>query len=377
MRPDWNEYFMVIAKIISTRSTCNSRPSGAVIVKDKQILTTGYNGSMPGAPHCIDHAPDESGNPFCFRRSTGAPENDKYNYCRASHAEANAIAQAARKGISLEDSTLYVTLAPCYQCLKLLSTARVKNIYFEYEYESTDKKRDQFWKNAIKEAGIEIFEELRVSEPTIRSITTALQYPTSIRRISEQGEPLRRICSSLGFVIEDMTLLSGYKAALLNVLMGKTISSRRIGTRLETVMGIDLQDQSYKTGERYSSAINLLNELSLTDNRTPHYDILSELFEKTRSAGTGATAIRGERFEIHSRIDSGILNIHLKVDEVDILERYLTLVDAVKIICADLYLNLLDHADITLREGEAKITVNKPSIEVSSTEKAKEVLMSL
>ncbi|MFC1821577.1 cytidine/deoxycytidylate deaminase family protein [Thermodesulfobacteriota bacterium] len=377
MRPDWNEYFMVIAKIISTRSTCNSRPSGAVIVKDKQILTTGYNGSMPGAPHCIDHAADENGNPFCFRRSMGAPENDKYNYCRASHAEANAIAQAAKKGISLEDSTLYVTLAPCYQCLKLLSTARVKNIYFEYEYESTDKKRDQFWKNAIKGAGIIIFKELRVSEPTIRSITTALQYPTSIRRISEKGESLRQLCSPLGFVTEDMTQVSAYKAALLNVLMGRTISSRRIGTRLETVIGINLQDQSYKSGERYRSAMSFLNELSLTDNGTLHSGILSELFEKTRSAGNESTAIRGERFEIRSAIESGIVNVHLKVDKVDILERYLSLLDAVKIIYADLYLNLLDHADITLKEGEVKITVNKPSIEVSSTEKAKEVLISL
>ena len=93
-RPDWHEYFMLIAKIVALRSGCNSRPTGAVIVKDKRILATGYNGPMPGAWHCTD-----KGSTYCFRREKGIPDIDKYNFCRASHAEANAIAQAARFGI--------------------------------------------------------------------------------------------------------------------------------------------------------------------------------------------------------------------------------------------------------------------------------------
>lgn len=96
MRPSWDEYFLMIAKLVASRSTCNSRPTGAVLVKDRQILSTGYNGSMPGAVHCSD-----AGSLFCFRRSMEIPDNVKYDYCRSSHAEANAIAQAAKHGIAI------------------------------------------------------------------------------------------------------------------------------------------------------------------------------------------------------------------------------------------------------------------------------------
>jgi dCMP deaminase len=184
MRPDWNEYFMAIAKIVSTRSTCNSRPVGAVIVRDKQILATGYNGAVSHAPHCIE-GPGGNEDPFCFRRSINAPEEDKYNYCRANHAEANAIAQAARLGVPLEGSTLYITMTPCYVCLKMLSTARVLDIYYEYDYESTKKDRDKFWKTMVRECGIKTFEELRISDRTITSVVHAMKYPTSVRRLSE------------------------------------------------------------------------------------------------------------------------------------------------------------------------------------------------
>ncbi len=186
-RPDWNEYFMVIAKIISSRSTCNSRPVGAVIVKDKQILSTGYNGAVPGAPHCVDHE-DDNGDPFCFRRHLNVPEIDKYNYCRSSHAEANAIAQAARNGIPLDGSTLYITLAPCYVCIKLLATARVKHVYYEFEYESSDSERDDFWRDIIKQSGIETFQQLTVSDKTLQSIQSALEFPTSRRRLHETSK---------------------------------------------------------------------------------------------------------------------------------------------------------------------------------------------
>ena len=183
MRPEWDEYFMVIAKIVSTRSTCNSRPTGAVVVRDKHILTTGYNGSMPGAPHCSDEPPVD-GQPFCYRRHMHIGEYDKYNFCRSSHAEANAIAQAARFGISLEGATLYATLAPCYVCLKLIAGARIRAVFYEYAYESSDPERDEFWKTAAREAKLETFEQLQVSDEAISRVVSSLTFPTSRRMLA-------------------------------------------------------------------------------------------------------------------------------------------------------------------------------------------------
>ncbi|MDF2953675.1 MAG: Deoxycytidylate deaminase [Thermodesulfobacterium sp.] len=177
-RPNWHEYFMLLAKIVALRSGCNSRPTGAVIVKDKRILATGYNGPMPGAWHCTD-----KGSKYCFRREKGIPDIDKYNFCRSTHAEANAIAQAAKFGISVEGASIYCTLAPCYVCLKLLASAGIKEVYYEYDYESRDFERDEFWKNAIKEAGIKVFKQIRVSEKTLKALEKILSYPTSKRRL--------------------------------------------------------------------------------------------------------------------------------------------------------------------------------------------------
>jgi dCMP deaminase len=180
-RPNWNEYFMLIAKIVSTRSTCNSRPTGAVIVKENHILSTGYNGAMPGAPHCSDQ-PDWEGRPFCFRRAHGVPDIDKYNFCKASHAEANAIAQAAKYGIAIDGATLYTTLAPCYVCLKLVATSRIRGVYYEHAYESSTPQRDAFWQQAVREAGLEIYEQLIISPDTYQYILTDIQDVTSRRR---------------------------------------------------------------------------------------------------------------------------------------------------------------------------------------------------
>jgi len=181
-RPSWHEYFMLIAKIVSTRSTCNSRPTGAVIVKDNHILSTGYNGAMPGAPHCIDQPDMDEGRPYCYRRSLGVPDVDKYNFCKASHAEANAIAQAARYGISVEGATLYTTLAPCYVCLKLIATARIRAVYYEQSYDSASPERDRFWQEAVREAGIETFERLLISPQTYDYILSDIRNITSRRR---------------------------------------------------------------------------------------------------------------------------------------------------------------------------------------------------
>ena len=174
---------MLIAKLVSTRSTCNSRPTGAVLVKDRQILATGYNGSMPGAPHCSDEVMAD-GSPYCHRRALRIADVDKYNYCRASHAEANAIAQAARYGVAIKGALLYVTLQPCFVCIKLLATAQIKRVYFELAYGSNDAARDEFWKNAVAEAGFEVFQALAITPGSLEFILPSLTGITSERRLA-------------------------------------------------------------------------------------------------------------------------------------------------------------------------------------------------
>ena len=174
---------MLIAKLVSTRSTCNSRPTGAVLVKDKQILATGYNGSMPGAPHCMGQfMPD--GSPYCHRRALKIADLDKYNFCRASHAEANAIAQAARHGVPIKGATLYVTLEPCYVCVKLLATSQIERVFFELGYESQDDLRDTHWKQAVAEAGFQEYRQLSVSDEALAYILPSLTGVTSTRRLA-------------------------------------------------------------------------------------------------------------------------------------------------------------------------------------------------
>ncbi|UCH36545.1 MAG: dCMP deaminase family protein [Armatimonadota bacterium] len=182
-RPEWDEYFMLLAKLAAIRSTCLSRPAGAVIVLDRQVLATGYNGSMPGVAHCTEDG-------VCFRRSFRAGEDDKYDVCRAIHAEANAIAQAARRGVSIEGATLYTTLAPCFVCTKLMASARIVRVVYEHEYESPDRERDEMWRGALAEAGIEC-EQLTLTAATIERARELMSSITSVRRpLSDTGEPL-------------------------------------------------------------------------------------------------------------------------------------------------------------------------------------------
>ncbi|MFC1479623.1 cytidine/deoxycytidylate deaminase family protein [Planctomycetota bacterium] len=113
-RVDWDTYFMNIAKQVATRSTCDRKNVGAVIVKGRHILATGYNGSISGMPHC-----DEGGHMI---------END---HCVATiHAEANAILQAAKHGTAIEEADIYITASPCWNCFKLLANAGIKRIFY-------------------------------------------------------------------------------------------------------------------------------------------------------------------------------------------------------------------------------------------------------
>jgi len=120
-RPSWDEYFMRIAILAATRSTCLRRQVGAVLVKDKRVLATGYNGSPAGLEHCLDIG--------CLREELGIPSGERHELCRAIHAEQNAIVQAATSGTSIEGATLYCTTSPCVLCAKLLINSGIKEIY--------------------------------------------------------------------------------------------------------------------------------------------------------------------------------------------------------------------------------------------------------
>ena len=131
-RLQWNTYFLLLARLVASRSTCNSRHVGCVIVDpfSKAILSTGYNGAVSGHPHCSDQGPE-----YCARRNAGTLDAQKALTCAASHAEANAIAQAARNGVPLGASTCYVTLEPCPTCLRLLHRAGIDHVYYELPYD--------------------------------------------------------------------------------------------------------------------------------------------------------------------------------------------------------------------------------------------------
>lgn len=121
-RPSIDRYFLNIASLVAARSTCLHRKVGAVLVRDNQILSTGYNGAPSGEPHC-----DETG---CMKPEHGTG----MERCRAVHAEVNAIVQAAIHGVSIEGATLYCTHSPCAICEKILKNARITNIIYEEEY---------------------------------------------------------------------------------------------------------------------------------------------------------------------------------------------------------------------------------------------------
>lgn len=142
-RPSWDSYFIQIAKLVATRSTCLRRNVGAVLVRNKRILTTGYNGAASGLPHCLDIG--------CLRDELNIPSGERQELCRAIHAEANAIIQAGLHGVSTQDSTLYVTTSPCITCSKMLIQAGIKRIvYTGDEYGETEGIK------LMKEAGIKI-----------------------------------------------------------------------------------------------------------------------------------------------------------------------------------------------------------------------------
>ena len=133
-RVSWETYFMNIAREVATRSTCDRKHVGAVIVRDKTILSTGYNGSIKGLPHC-----DEAGH-----------EMVEGHCVRTTHAEANAIVQAAKNGVKIDSAEIYVTASPCYNCFKLIANAGIKFIFYHEFY------RDDRTLKRSKEVGIKL-----------------------------------------------------------------------------------------------------------------------------------------------------------------------------------------------------------------------------
>lgn len=120
MRPDWDDYFAELTIIIAKRSTCLRAQHGAIITRDNRIICTGYNGSPPGTYHCIDHS--------CWRIDNNIPSGTQYEKCRSIHAEQNALMQAAKFGLSVDETTMYITDVPCEICAKMIHTAGIDRV---------------------------------------------------------------------------------------------------------------------------------------------------------------------------------------------------------------------------------------------------------
>ena len=141
-RPTLDEYFMEIASVVAKRSTCLRQHVGAVIVKDKRILATGYNGAPSGLPHC-----DEVG---CLRDKMAVPSGERQELCRGAHAEQNAIIQAAKFGISVDGAILYSTHCPCITCAKIIINAGIRRVVYGRDY------ADRRGLELLREAGVEV-----------------------------------------------------------------------------------------------------------------------------------------------------------------------------------------------------------------------------
>jgi len=141
-RPDSDEYFLKIASVVAERSTCHRHHVGAVAVRNKHILTTGYNGAPSGSKDCLELG--------CLRDELHIPSGERQEICRGIHAEQNVIIQASLHGVTLEGSTIYATHTPCVLCAKMLVNAKIKR------YVSFGKYNDNAFIDLFKEAGIEL-----------------------------------------------------------------------------------------------------------------------------------------------------------------------------------------------------------------------------
>lgn len=141
-RPSWDEYFIEVAKLVSKRSTCLRRKVGAILVKDKRILASGYNGAPSGLLHCVDVG--------CLRDKLSIPSGQRQELCRGLHAEQNALIQASLHGVSVRNSTAYITNQPCITCAKMLINAGIKEVVI------LDGYPDKMAREILKQAKIKV-----------------------------------------------------------------------------------------------------------------------------------------------------------------------------------------------------------------------------
>jgi dCMP deaminase len=139
-RPSWDDYFKKITEEVKTRSTCLRRQVGAIIVQNKRILATGYNGAPSGLKHCLEVG--------CLREKLRIPSGERQELCRGLHAEQNAIIQAAQHGVSISGATIYTTNKPCVSCTKMIINAGIKEIVYMEEY------KDDLADELLREADI-------------------------------------------------------------------------------------------------------------------------------------------------------------------------------------------------------------------------------
>jgi len=142
IRPSWQDYFLEITRLVAKRSTCLRRRVGALIVKDKRILATGYNGAPSGLPHCLEVG--------CLREELGIPPGERHEICRGIHAEQNAILQAALYGVSIKGAVLYCTHQPCVLCAKMVINSGIRQIIYCGDYP------DQLAVEMLAAAGVEL-----------------------------------------------------------------------------------------------------------------------------------------------------------------------------------------------------------------------------
>ena len=155
-RLSWDDYFMEITRLVAKRSTCLRRQVGAIIVRDKRILATGYNGAPRGLPHC-----SETG---CLREKMGVPSGQNQELCRGLHAEQNAIIQAAVSGVSIEGSQIYSVTRPCVVCAKMIINSGIKRVVFQDGYP------DELAEQMFNEAEVELVKVEKIEDANGESL---------------------------------------------------------------------------------------------------------------------------------------------------------------------------------------------------------------
>jgi dCMP deaminase len=144
-RPSWDQYFMEITHVVAKRSTCLRRQVGALLVKDKRILSSGYNGAPSNLPHCSEIG--------CLRQELNIPSGERHELCRGLHAEQNAIVHAAMHGISIKGATIYITNQPCVLCAKMIINGGIKKVVFSEGYP------DKLSEEILAAANVELIKE--------------------------------------------------------------------------------------------------------------------------------------------------------------------------------------------------------------------------